>query len=347
MPEKILISGAAGFIAMHTIKRLLAAGHIVVGTVRDPDDAAKTAPLRAMPGAGARLSLVAADLDAPDPFTTHADVDVIFHMATPFAVDVDDPQRDLVDPAVDGTLAMMRAAAGNPRVRRVVLTSSMAAIMDEPGDQVISEDTWNTSSSLTRNPYYYAKTLAERAAWDFMSAGARNFDLVVLNPFIVIGPSHTATLNPSNAILARIVNGGFPGILDLAWGFVDVRSVADAHVEAMRRPEAEGRHILAAQPIPMSEVCEIIADLGYGANMRRLNLSGGLATSLIKLVSHTQPKGSGSYLRTHLGRMPKLDNTKSQRALGIDYGDPRVMIRDAIADMARWGHIDPAKASSI
>lgn len=273
MPEKVLISGATGFIAMHTVERLLAAGHPVVGTVRNPDAAEKVAPLRAMDGADPLLTLVAADLNDPDPFTAHADVDVIFHMASPFATDMPDPQRDLVDPAVNGTLAMMRAAAANPRVRRVVLTSSMAAIMDEPDDEVKTEAVWNTRSTLRRNPYYLAKMRGEQVAWAFMQAENPAFDLVVLNPFIVIGPSHTAVLNPSNGILAQIINGSFPGVLDLAWGFVDVRTVADAHIEAMRRPDAEGRHILTANPMSMADVCAIIEDLGYGAKMPKRNLT--------------------------------------------------------------------------
>ena len=342
--KKVLISGATGFIAMHTVERLLAQGHDVVGTVRDPDAAEKVAPLWAMPGADQRLTLVAADLNDVDPFTRYADVDVIFHMASPFIVDVDDPQRDLVDPAVAGTLSMMRAAAANPRVRRVVLTSSMAAIMDEPDDQVKSEEVWNTRSTLTRNPYYFAKTQGERAAWAFMEAEKPAFDLVVLNPFLVAGPSHTRALNPSNGFLAQIVNGAFPGVLDLTWGFVDVRVVADAHIAAMLRDGAAGRHILSATPIPMTEVCDIIDTLGFSAKRPRRNLTGGLATALVKLVSYTQPKGAGSYLRTHLGRTPKIDNSKSQRDLGITYGDPREVIGDALRDMVRWGHVQPPGA---
>lgn len=338
--EKVLISGATGFIAMHLIEKLLARGHDVVGTVRDPDATEKLAPLWAMAGASEHLSLIAADLTDPDPFTAHADVDVIFHMASPFVVDVKDPQRDLVDPAVRGTEVMMRAAAANTRVRRVVLTSSMAAIMDEPDDAVKTEAVWNTKSTLDRNAYYLSKTMAERAAWDFVDRQSPGFDLVVLNPFLVIGPSHTAALNPSNAVLARVVNGEVPGVLDLHWGVVDVRTVAEAHLQAMLRPEAEGRHILSAPPVAMSEVVRIIDAAGYGAKVKRRDLSGGLATALIKLASYTQPKGTGSYMRTHLGRVPKIDNSKSIAALGVDYGTPEAMIGAALDDMARWGHID-------
>ena len=153
---------ANGFIASHVIERLLAAGHHVTGKVRDPAREAKTAHLLAMDGAPERPALVAADLTDPDPFLAHMDVDVVMHMASPHAVDVADPQRDLVDPAVRGTRSALDAAARSPRVRRVVLTSSMAAITDEPDGRVLTEADWNEGSSLDRNPNYYSKTLAER-----------------------------------------------------------------------------------------------------------------------------------------------------------------------------------------
>ena len=180
---------------------MLAKGHAVVGTVRDPGDAAKVGFLTAMQG---DLRLVAANLLDADPFTAHADVDAILHLASPYIVNVKDPQRDLVDPAVQGTLSMLRAAKANPRVKRVVLTSSMAAVTDEPDERVLTEADWNRKSSLTRNPYYYSKTLAERAAWDFMAAERPGFDLVVINPFLVMGPSHTRAVNASPEVLSLI-----------------------------------------------------------------------------------------------------------------------------------------------
>ncbi len=169
MPQSILVSGATGFIAAHTIEQLLANGNHVTGTVRNPDDTARTSHLTRMDGA-ANLTLVAADLTANDPFSAYTDVDVILHMASPYVMNVKDAQRDLVDPAVQGTVSMLQAAARSPRVKRVVLTSSMAAVTDEPDGRVLTEADWNTKSTLTRNPYYFSKTQAERAAWDSWNA---------------------------------------------------------------------------------------------------------------------------------------------------------------------------------
>ncbi|MFM2422259.1 MAG: hypothetical protein RL291_789 [Pseudomonadota bacterium] len=343
MPKTILVSGANGFIAAHAIERLLARGDTVVGTVRNPGDNEKTAFLRAMPGADKHLRLVAADLTAPDPFSAHADVDAILHMASPYVLTVKDAQRDLVDPAVKGTVSMLEAAAKNPRVKRVVLTSSMAAVTDEPDGRVLTEADWNKTSSLTRNPYYFSKTMAERAAWDFMEKHKPSFDLVVINPFIVIGPAHTKAINTSNQILVDLLNGKFPAIVALSWGFVDVRDVADAHIAALDRLDAKGRYLCVAGRRDMAQVVALMKSKGYTGNAPSFELTGGLGTMLVKATSYAQPAGVGSYLRTHLGRTPRFDTSKIQRDLGITFRNVNDTITDTLADLASAGHIAPAQ----
>lgn len=338
---RVLVTGAGGFIASHAVERLLARGDEVVGTVRDPSDARKTAHLRSLTGADERLTLVKADLRDAEPFTAHADVDAILHMASPYAIAVKDPQRDLVSPAVAGTLAALRAARANPRVRRVVLTSSVAAITDEPDGRVLTEADWNDKSSFTRNPYHYSKVLAERAAWDFMRTEKPRFDLVVINPFIVIGPSHTEAVNTSNRILVDLVEGTTPAVMALEWGFVDVRDVAEAHLRAMAAPEASGRYICASGAMTMREVVRLARELGFGRKLPRLSLEGAMGTRLAKLLSYTQPAGVGSYLRTHLGRSVRFDNARIRRELGMTFRPPAESVRDTLFDLARWGHVPP------
>lgn len=345
MDRTVLVSGASGFIAGHVVEQLLGAGYRVVGTVRDPQDKAKVAHLAALPGAD-RLTLVAADLTAPDPFSAHADVDAILHLASPYVINVKDPQRDLVDPAVQGTLSMLRAAAANPRVKRVVLTSSMAAVTDSPDGRVLTDADWNTTSSLTRNPYYFSKTMAERAAWDFIAREKPGFDLVVINPFLVIGPSHTAAVNTSPQTLVDIVKGTYPAIMALTWGFVDVRDVAAAHVAAMERPEAKGRYLCVAGNMSMAETVDLIRAEGYPGKLPKLDLSGPFGTALMKLASLTQPKGVGSYLRTHLGRVPRNDTSRSVTDLGLRYRPVAASLFDTLADLARWGHIPAASGKA-
>jgi dihydroflavonol-4-reductase len=341
---KILVSGATGFIASHTIERLLSQGHTVIGTVRSLSDAMKTAHLTSTPGASERLILVEADLTALDPFSAHADVDIIMHMASPYVINVKDPQADLINPAVEGTLSMLRAAAKNKRVYRVILTSSMAAVTDEPDGRLLTEADWNTQSSLERNPYYFSKTKAERAAWDFMKAEIPGFDLVAINPFLVVGPSHTRTINTSNQTFVDLVKGVYPAVMALDWGFVDVRDVADAHIAAMMTPKASGRYICASANMTMTEVVALMKENGYAkSKLPKFSLVGSFGTALMKLASYTQPPGVGSYLRTHLGRKLRFDNSRIRKDFGFTFRTPAESIKDTLRDLAKWGHIPPSQ----
>ena len=194
----VLVTGASGFIATHLIEQLLGKGYAVRGTVRSPEKARAQGYLTSLAGAE-NLELVAADLMTDGAFDAAVEgCEYVMHTASPYVVTVDDPQRDLVDPAVKGTRSVLSACHSSPSVRRVVLTSSMAAITDEPDGRVLSEDDWNTESSLTRNPYYYSKTMAERAAWRFIEDESPHFDLVVINPVLVLGPEH------SDGVIRRI-----------------------------------------------------------------------------------------------------------------------------------------------
>ena len=156
----ILVTGASGFIASRIVEQLLAKGYGVRGTVRSlkTDKERDLAPLRALEGAADRLELVEADLLAEGSFDrAAAGCEYVMHTASPYVLDAKDPQRDLVDPAVSGTRNVLSACQRAATVKRVVLTSSMAAITDEPeSDHVLTESDWNEKSSLERNPYYYS-----------------------------------------------------------------------------------------------------------------------------------------------------------------------------------------------
>jgi dihydroflavonol-4-reductase len=345
----VCVTGAAGFIASRIIEQLLDRGYRVRGTVRNLGKVKELAHLRALPGAAERLDLVEADLLHPEAFPgAVAGCEQVMHTASPYALDVKDPQKDLVDPAVQGTRNVLAACQGAGTVKRVVLTSSMAAITDEPeGDHVLTEKDWNTRSSLDRNPYYYSKTLAEKEGWRFVEEEKAAFRLVVINPFLVIGPSLSPGLNTSNQMFVDLLGGAYPGIMNLTWGFVDVRDVADAHVRAMETEGASGRYLCAADTIAMREVVALLAEAGYadGYKLPKIGLDCAVGDFTVRLSSYLQPKGVGSYLRTHVGRVPRYDTAKIRAELGIAFRPAKQSILDTVADLDRWGHL-PARGGA-
>src|SRR5262245_4443792 len=285
----VLVTGASGFIASCIVEQLLENGYRVRGTVRSlaPGKERDLAPVRALAGAAERLELVEADLVADGSFdSAAAGCEYVMHTASPYVLDTADPQRNLVEPAVNGTRNVLSACQRAGSVKRVVLTSSMAAITDEPeSDHTLTESDWNEKSSLERNPYYYSKTLAERAAWRFVEERKRTFDLVAINPFLVIGPSVVPGLNTSNRIFVDLLKGTYPGIVSLTWGFVDVRDVADAHIRAMETPSARGRYICAGETASMRVVVDLLRKNGWGLRGRlpTLGLDNPLGDSIVRL----------------------------------------------------------------
>jgi nucleoside-diphosphate-sugar epimerase len=339
-PGPVLVTGVTGFIASRIVEQLLARGYRVRGTVRSLGKPGDIDVLRSLPRAPDRLELVEADLTKPGSFDAPArGCALVVHSASPYVITSKDPQRELVDPAVNGTREVLGACQRAESVRRVVLTSSMAAVTDEPPtDRVLTEADWNDQSNLTRNPYYYSKVLAERAAWAFMDQKPP-FDLVAINPFMVIGPSLTSSLNTSNKVLVDLVKGVYPAIVSLTWGFVDVRDVADAHVRAAERPNAHGRYLCAGETMSMRTLVGLLAANGYGGHkLPTIGLDNNWGTAIMRLASYTQQKGVGSYLRTHLGRVPRYDTTKIRTELGVTFRPVHQTILDTIADLARWGH---------
>jgi dihydroflavonol-4-reductase len=343
--KPILVTGATGFVASHIVQQLLAAGYRVRGTVRNTASKSNAHLVR-LPGAE-RLELVAADLLDANVWPKVVDgCEYVLHTASPYVLDVKDPEKDLVEPAVKGTSNVLLAASDTKGLKRVVVTSSMAAVTDEPdSDHVLTEADWNTASSLERNPYYYSKTEAEREAWRI--AEARRLSVVTINPFLIIGPSLSPGLNTSNAVFADLLKGVYPGIMRLTWGMVDVRDVARAHIEAIERPKASGRYLCAAGTITMREVVQLLVDAGYGDyKLPKLGMDCAVGDYMVKLSSYFQPKGVGTYLRTHIGRTPRFDCSKIQEQLGLRFRPLDESIRDAVADVVRQGHVNPAGADA-
>jgi len=323
----VMVTGASGYIGGHVAARFLAEGLTVRAPVRNPDSRARLAPLVAvandLPGT---LELSTADLMSPGSYEAAAQsCQLVVHTASPFETNFDDPQTELVDPAVKGTENVLSAANASSSVKRVVLTSSCAAIYgdntdlaDAPGD-AFTEAVWNTTSSLDHQPYSYSKTLAERRAWELQEAQDR-WDLVTINPGFVIGPAlGPGATSDSFAIATQIVDGTMRfGAPDMTVPTVDVRDVADAHYLAGFRPEATGRHILSAEVMP---TLDLVAPLREKFG-KRLPLPKSLTPkALMWLVGPIASKGvfTRKVISRNVGVPIQFDNSKSREALGIDY----------------------------
>jgi nucleoside-diphosphate-sugar epimerase len=250
----VLVTGGSGFVGSHLVRRLLERGDEVHATVRSLGNAAKVRPLRQMeaefPG---RLTLFEANLLDEGSFDeAMAGCRVVFHVASPFFMPekIKDGQKDMVDPALIGTHNVLSGIERTPSVERLVLTSTVGAIFGDYSDvrdmdgQVLSEMYFNTSSTVENNPYHYAKTVAERAAWDAEAAQDR-WRMVSVNPGLILGPSLApASESGSLFLLEELFKGYFfYGAPDFSFTTVDVRDVADAHIAAAEKPDAKGRYI--------------------------------------------------------------------------------------------------------
>lgn len=340
--KPICVTGASGFIASYVIRELLDNGYTVRATVRGLTKRNNYEYLTSLPGAAERLELVQAELLTEGSYDEAiAGCEYVIHTASPYVLDVKDPQHDLVDPALKGTLNVLQACGKSGSVKKVVLTSSVAAVFDEPiSGRVYTEKDWNETSSLARNPYFYSKTLAERSAWDYIEKENPAFELVVVNPGVVIGPSLVPSLNTSNQILRDILAGTYPMIMSISWGFVDVRDVAHAHILAMENEKAKSRYLCTSETLGMSEVVSILREAGYSNyKLPKMKMTGMVGNAMVKILVSTQPKGVRTFIRTHVGRGVEYDNSKIRQELGISFRSVKESILEAVKDLLRWKHI--------
>jgi nucleoside-diphosphate-sugar epimerase len=252
--SKVLVTGGSGFIACHCILQLLAAGYEVTTTVRNlkRESEVRAALQRGGARPANRLSFFAADLesDAGWPEAVSG-CEFVLHVASPFPATVPRNEAELIIPARDGALRVLRAAR-DAGVKRVVLTSSFAAIGygHKPQSEPFNETDWTDVNGKGVTAYVKSKTLAERAAWDFIKREGENKDggrlgLSVVNPVGVFGPVLGPDYSTSILIVQRLLDGAVPGLPKLYFGAVDVRDVAALHLRAMTHPAANGERFLA------------------------------------------------------------------------------------------------------
>ncbi|KAL2230428.1 UNVERIFIED_CONTAM: Cinnamoyl-CoA reductase 1 [Sesamum indicum] len=273
MRKVVCVTGASGFIASWLVKLLLRRGYTVNATVRHLSDPAKVKHLKALEGAKERLQLFQANLVEEGSFDAAVDgCDGVFHTASPVVFDnINDPQGEVIEPAVKGTLNVLQSCSKAASVRRVIVTSSMVAVnynRNYQGPDVVVDETWFSDPEYCRGNkrwYWLAKTLAEKAAWEY--AQENKLNLVVLHPGFVIGPLLQPTLNTTSQLILNVLTGNYrtQGFGD--YQFVDVRDVARAHIQAFENPSAAGRYILVGTSITHSQLQHILHQLYPSLNL--------------------------------------------------------------------------------
>ena len=252
----VLVTGGSGFIGAHTILQLLAAGHRVRTTVRNPDRSQDVLAMLRQGGASSAqdVAFFIANLESDAGWREAVDgCDYVLHVASPLPAHVPRDQNDLIIPAREGTLRVLRAAR-DAGVKRVVVTSSFAAIGYGHGRQSrpFDESDWTNIDGADVQPYIKSKALAERAAWDFVAREGSGLELSVVNPVAVFGPVLGPDYSSSIAIIKMLMDGAMPAAPKIYFGLVDVRDVADLHLRAMTSPAAKGERFLAVAGETMS-----------------------------------------------------------------------------------------------
>jgi dihydroflavonol-4-reductase len=257
----VLVTGGSGFLAAHIILRLIAEGQHVRTTVRslDREPAVRATLARAGADTG-QLAFVAADLTSDAGWNEAVSgCQYVLHVASPFPPQQPKDENDLIVPAREGALRVLRAAE-HAGVRRVVMTSSFAAIgySPKPSGLPYDETDW-TDPTGNQSPYVKSKTIAERAAWEFANHTDR-LELAVVNPVGIFGPTLDSDLASSVGLIAALLDGKPPFLPRASFAVVDVRDVADLHLRAMVRPQAAGRRFLASagQPLSLPEIAAIL-----------------------------------------------------------------------------------------
>ncbi|CAO2837308.1 unnamed protein product [Amaranthus hypochondriacus] len=264
--RKVCVTGASGFVASWIVKLLLQSGYVVNATVRDPSDPKKTEHLMELEGAKERLNLFKAELMEEGSFDSAvAGCEGVFHVASPVIFTPKHPQVDVIDPALKGTQNVLASCKKFSSVKRVIFTSSAAAVLFNGrtlAPDVLVDETWFSDPQLCKGSdvmwYALSKTLAEEAAWKFVKEN--EIDMVCMNPTMTIGPILQPTLNESVASLLNLINGSefYP---NYACPWVHVKNVAEAHIRAFEMPSAKGRYLIAERVLHLSQVLEILHEI--------------------------------------------------------------------------------------
>ena len=344
--KKVLVTGGTGFIAGWIIKQLVEAGVSVHATVRDPNDKDKVGHLLKLSKKGpGEVIIFKANLLEPRSFdAAMSDCNIVFHTASPFLFKYKDPVKDFIEPALKGTQNIIQAAKSTASIERVVLTSSCTAIYGDANEcelapnNTLNEEIWNTTSSVSHQPYSYSKTIAEQEAWKLAEAQDQ-WSLVVINPALVLGPTISGkSTSASHDICLQMGDGTMKaGAPPFEIGMVDVRDVAEAHIRAAYISGASGRHIVSNESSTPLKLSQMLQDK-YGEDFPLPNkeLPKWLIWFVGPFIDKTMTR---KMIAKNMGHRWRADNGKSREKLGIEYRSIRSSINEMFQQMIDEGHL--------
>lgn len=321
--KPVLVTGATGYVAGRIVERLLKDGIVVHAAVRAPENKEKIAHLVALAEKmKGTIKYFKADLLQEGSYdAAMKGCELVYHTASPFFIGSKNPEEELIKPAKQGTKNVLESANRTDSVKRVVLTSSCAAIYGDPIDilnypnQEMTEEQWNATSTVSHQAYSYSKTLAEKLAWE-ISKSQDQWDLVVINPSFVLGPG----INPhakseSYSIVKQMANGDFKmGAPNMNIGCVDVRDLAEAHFTAGFTPEAEGRHIVSGINTSFLALGQMVKKNFPNYKIGSRTLPKFLVWLMAPSIGMTRKEVSKT-----VGYPWKANNSKSVEKLGMTY----------------------------
>jgi dihydroflavonol-4-reductase len=309
--EKVLVTGATGYIGLHCIHQLLNQGYAVNGSVRSPERKDEIInALKSNNTSTDHLNLYTFNLTEDDGWDEGMQgCDFLLHVASPISLEHTDEEY-FVQPAVDGVKRALTFAQKHG-VKKVVLTSSVAAIFDTIEKKTsFSESDWSDINNPAISAYSKSKTLAEKAAWEFVKNEDHPFELAVINPALVVGASLSGDIGESNKAVEMVASGRMPVAVPLMFGYVDVRDVAAAHILAMQTPDSNGeRFALVEKDLWYTDVAKILRENGFDKAP-----TIGIPVWLAKILANFNKELKLTL--PYLGRKRSIKNTKAKEVLG-------------------------------
>ncbi|MBX9643001.1 MAG: NAD-dependent epimerase/dehydratase family protein [Novosphingobium sp.] len=333
MAGTVFVSGGSGYIAGFLIRQLVAEGWMVHTSIRN---LAKEAEVRAHLGLDdSKLKFFAADLMSDMGWAeAMAGCSHVAHVASPLPANAPKHEDELIVPARDGALRALKAAKA-AGVKRFVMTSSMAAVAyGHQGKSRFTEADWTDPTSKDAYPYVRSKTIAERAARDWVAANGGDMEFCTVNPVLVLGPLQSGDFSTSLEAIKKMLEGSLPGLPNFGFGIVDVRDVADMHVRCLNAPNMAGERFLCSGPFLWMREIAAILKAGLGEQARKVP-TRRLPDWLVKVTAWFDP-----LIRQvvgELGRTRDADTSHAKAVLGWEARPVEGTILDTARDMIRLG----------